>query len=98
MPYIDAAARKFLDPHIDSLAAYLVSGTVGDLNYVLTRLAMKFLLHKGIKYSNINSVAGVLQKVLAEFDSRVTVPYEKQKRIENGDIPEYTQFEESGVL
>ena len=92
MPYIDEASRRSLDPHIESLAAHLVSGTVGDLNYTITRLAAKFLLYKGLKYENINAVAGVLQKVLAEFDARVTRPYEKEKILQNGDIPEYAEI------
>ena len=93
MPYIDEASRRSLDPHIESLAAHLVSGTVGDLNYTITRLAAKFLLYKGLKYENINAVAGVLQKVLAEFDARVTRPYEREKIIQNGDIPEYAEID-----
>ena len=93
MPYTADADRTPLNPRIDALAEKVSPGTVGDLNYTITRLAAKFLLHKGLKYENVNAVAGVLQKVLAEFDARVTRPYEKEKIIQNGDIPEYAEID-----
>ena len=92
MPYTADADRTPLNPRIDALAEKVSPGTVGDLNYTITRLAAKFLLYKGLKYENINAVAGVLQKVLAEFDARVTRPYEKEKILQNGDIPEYAEI------
>jgi len=94
MPYIlPEPSRRVIDPHIQPLSEWI--DTVGDLNYVITRLVMKFLLQKGVKYDNINAVAGVLQKVLAEFDDRVTRPYEDLKIVQNGDIPEYSEVAET---
>lgn len=93
MPYTDNIDREPLNPLIDALAEKLMPGTVGDLNYTITRLAARFLLCKGLKYENVNAVAGVLQKVLAEYDARVTRPYEKEKIIQNGDIPEYAEID-----
>jgi DNA primase large subunit len=90
MPYIQPSDRKPIDPCVESLSEQLE--TVGDLNYAITRLATKFLLAKGLNYEEINAVAGVLQKVAAEFDVRVTRPYEELKIWQNGDIPEYKQI------
>lgn len=92
MPYIDELERERIDPNIPALSETL--DNPGNLNYAITRLATQYLLRKGLKYANINEVAGVLQKVLAEFDERVTRPYEIHKQDENGDIPEYKQVQD----
>jgi hypothetical protein len=92
MPYIKQESRKVLDPHIDALAGKIEIGNPGELNYVLTRLAGQFLLSHGLNYEGINAVSGVLQKVAAEFDARVTRPYENIKIFENGDVPEYADI------
>jgi hypothetical protein len=89
MPYIQECSREAIDPHITPLAEQLHSP--GDLNYAITRLFMQYLLDKGIDYDNINAVSGVLQKAQAEFDERVTRPYEDLKLKRNGDVPEYTE-------
>jgi hypothetical protein len=90
MPYITQNVRETIDSHLDPLVENL--HTAGDLNYVITRIAAKYLLDKGLNYSEINAVSGVLQKVAAEFDARVTRPYEDQKIWQNGDIPEYAEI------
>lgn len=91
MPYIKPEHREAIDPHIQSLTENITD--TGDLNYVITTLVVKYLLSKGLNYDHINAVAGVLQKVSAEFDVRVTRPYEELKIFQNGDIPEYSQIE-----
>jgi hypothetical protein len=87
MPYIRPENRGEIDLHIQPLSEQIKD--VGDLNYAVTRLAAKYLLSKGLRYEQINAVAGVLQKVAAEFDDRVTRPYEDLKIRQNSDIPEY---------
>jgi hypothetical protein len=89
MPYIKQDDRQFHDEHIERLSSAITN--VGDLNYCITRLIMKFLLSKGLKYENINAVSGVLQKIQQEFDDRVARPYENLKIKQNGDVPEYRQ-------
>jgi len=89
MPYTKPSNREIIDPLIQPLAEQIHSP--GDLNYAITRLFMQVLLAKGINYENINAVAGVLQKALAEFDERVTRPYEDLKLKQNGDVPEYSE-------
>ncbi len=89
MPYIKEANREVIDPHVSALSDQI--SNPGDLNYAITRLFMQFLLRKGLTYANINAVSGVLQKASAEFDERVTRPYEDLKLKQNGDIPEFTE-------
>lgn len=91
MPYIKPENREAIDPHVVSLNENIHD--TGDLNYAITTLVVKYLLSKSLNYDHINSVAGVLQKVAAEFDVRVTRPYEDLKIFQNGDIPEYGQVE-----
>lgn len=90
MPYIHPEDRQVIDPHVEALAENIADE--GHLNYVITRLIGKYLIDRGLHYSSINEVAGVLQKVAAEFDERVTRPYEDLKIGENGDVPEYIQI------
>lgn len=92
MPYIKPDDRKAIDMGVEMLSEHIKN--VGDLNYAITRLAARYLLSKGLCYEQINAVAGVLQKVAAEFDDRVTRSYEDLKIFENGDIPEYSQIED----
>jgi hypothetical protein len=91
MPYIKPELRETIDPHIDVLVDTI--GDEGSLNYVLTRIVAKYLVAMGVRYDSINTVAGVLQKVAAEFDARVTRPYEELKIFQNGDIPEFGKIE-----
>ncbi len=88
MPYIKEPNREAIDPHIQPLTEQIAN--VGDLNYAITRVFMRFLLAKGVNYENINAVSGVLQKALVEFDARVARPYEDLKLKQNGDVPEYS--------
>jgi hypothetical protein len=91
MPYIKPELREEIDPQIAALVETI--GDEGSLNYVLTRIVAKYLVAQGVRYDSINTVAGVLQKVAAEFDARVTRPYEELKIFQNGDIPEYSKID-----
>ena len=91
MPYIKPENREAIDPHVQSLVETIAD--TGDLNYAITTLVVKYLLFKGLNYDAINSVAGVLQKVVAELDVRVTRPYEDLKIFQNGDIAVYGEVE-----
>ena len=88
MPYIKQAIRNLVDR--DHLAS-----SAGELNYVITRLVMQYikLNHVDVSYDAINEVMGVLECVKQEFYARVAALYEEIKETENGDIPEYAEFE-----
>lgn len=91
MPYIKPELRETIDPHIDALVDTIKDE--GCLNYIITRIVAKHLVDMGLRYDSINTIAGVLQKVAAEFDVRVTRPYEELKIFQNGDIPEFNKIE-----
>ena len=90
MPYIDEPSRELLDPFIEELGSHI--GTVGDLNYTMTRLALKHLMRQGVSYTNINSEMGTFVCAMLELYRRVGVIYEELKISQNGDVPEYSEI------
>ena len=79
MPYIDAAARTRL--------VHDKPRTVGELNYLITKLCVEYL--DGAKpetYSIINGIVGALECAKLELYRRVAVPYENIKRNVNGEV------------
>lgn len=91
MPYVKPVPnREAIDPHIQPLSENI--NDVGDLNYAMTRLALRFILAKGLNYEQINATMGVFLAAVLEMYRRVGVPYEKLKIFQNGDVPEYTEL------
>lgn len=80
MPYI----KKERQDELCSATATIE--TAGELNFLLTSLVIDYIQRKGLNYQHINDVKGALQGCLAEFDRRVTNPYEDLKIQENGDV------------
>jgi hypothetical protein len=79
MPYIKRGDRtRFAMPEIPE--------TVGELNYVITRICHQYLALHGVKYENLNGVIGALECVKAELYRRVAAPYEDEKIRDNGDV------------
>jgi len=60
--------------------------TVGELNYVITKLCLDFLRRQGCNYSILNGIVGVLTCVQMEFYRRKISIYEDKKIQENGDV------------
>lgn len=60
--------------------------SAGELNYILTVIAIYYVNSKGLSYSSINDVLGAFEGAKAEFYRRVAVPYEDSKIKENGDV------------
>lgn len=87
MPYINPERRSWLDSNIDRLSADIE--TVGELNYTITRLAMRLIKRLGKNYTNISTVIGTLTLVPLEMQRRFIGRYEDEKIVENGDVPEY---------
>lgn len=89
MPYITDEDRVDLDTCLDMLFEHfhvIKPGSPGELNYILTKIVSQWLVEKGVSYTHINDVVGVLDCVKAEFYRRVAVPYEEKKRKKNGDV------------
>lgn len=80
MPYIDQTRRDALaDPVI-------VPETVGELNYLVTRLVDSFIVRKGVSYTNINNAMGALECAKLELYRRLAAPYEDEKSRVNGEV------------
>jgi hypothetical protein len=61
--------------------------TPGELNYLITRLCLKYREDKGVMdYETLNSIVGVLECAKQEFYRRMVSPYEDKKIRENGDV------------
>lgn len=88
MPYIQD--REAIDAALAELFPQIKN--VGDLNYAITRLTLRLLLTKGLKYDNINNTFGTSIMALMEMYRRVAVDYEAVKIRENGDVPEIIEI------
>jgi hypothetical protein len=91
VPYINQSKRDVLDAAIDNLQKVLVdleldndnNNMEGNLNYTITRLLR---MCYGKSYGEINDAIGMLQCVMLEHYRTIAVPYENQKKFENGDV------------
>jgi hypothetical protein len=79
VPYIEQIRRDALEYDGDD------PETVGDLNFVITRLMRDYALRKGTSYQTHNDIIGVLECAKLEWYRRCTSPYEDYKCDENGD-------------
>ena len=80
MPYIPQTVRHAL---IEGRGAPC---TPGELNFLFTRAIVQYYERSPVNYRTINDVLGALEGAKLEFYRRVAVPYEDQKREENGDV------------
>lgn len=81
MPYIKKEQRKEL-PDFKGLKIE----NPGELNYLITLLAKRYLECEGLSYGTINDIVGAMEGAKLEFYRRVAVPYEDKKNEENGDV------------
>ena len=79
MPYIKQDKRQILDVHAGGASA------IGELNYVITKLALRFLGSEP-DYAAYNAVIGVLECAKQEMYRRAVAPYEDKAIERNGDI------------
>lgn len=88
MPYIEPVKRASFGPALDLLKTRIEYDgiTPGDLNYLITMIVHMYVEDKGLSYTFLNDVVGVLESAKAEFQRRVVVPYEDRKIQENGDV------------
>lgn len=84
MPYIKKSQRPRIDKHLQDLMLL----DVGELNYAVCQLFMKFVdCQEGpISYSKINGGLGAITEAADEIRARIKRGYEHQKVIENGDV------------
>lgn len=60
----------------------------GELNYILTRILLRYIEHRGMSYQTLNDILGALEGAKLEFYRRVVEPYESTKLTQNGDVYE----------
>lgn len=82
MPYIRPEQRELFSA-IEALTPPI---NAGELNYIITRLAHRYIEHNGRRYTQMNVVVGVLESAKHEFQRRVVDPYEDEMIAKNGDI------------
>jgi hypothetical protein len=58
----------------------------GELNYVFTEIALRYIRDFGLNYAHVNDVIGALECAKLEFYRRLAAPYEDKKIAENGDV------------
>lgn len=94
MPYITSEFREKLDPAIYALAMELknlyhdnlvATDWLGQMNYAITKLLVTFT-HDMHSYATICAVDGILANVGREYYRRIAVPYENDKKNENGEV------------
>lgn len=90
MPYIEHSKREDFDEEIDILACRVES--VGDMNYVITKFLHAVLEKKGVCYTNINSMIGVLECAKIELYRQIANKYENKKKMANGPVSTLDQI------
>jgi len=81
MPYISNDTKMSLD---EGRAVE----TAGELNFKITELCLEYINSQVVdpNYSIYNAVIGALECAKLEFYRRALVPYEEQKKFDNGDV------------
>lgn len=79
MPYIPQADRKYF-------AVTNFPTNPGQLNYVITKQLIQYILTKGESYQTYNDIVGVLECAKLELYRRRIAPYENKKIKLNGDL------------
>ena len=85
MPYIEKIERRKYEAILDELLPKLTLDIPGDVVYVLYAIILRLWKRKK-KFSNINTIRGILWSTLTEFDRREASVYEDKKIQENGDV------------
>lgn len=85
MPYIDRTSREKFDAPIKAL--WDLIGSEGELNYVMTMLAINFVSKQGGEsYANLCKALVAFEAAKLEFYRRKVAPYENLKSLQNGDV------------
>jgi hypothetical protein len=90
MPYIKQEDRtKFNE---DAVRLGTKAECAGDLNYAITVILHTYLKKKGIRYSNLNEVIGMLDCAKMELYRSIAGPYEDIKIKESGLVGLISEF------
>lgn len=58
----------------------------GELNYLLTKIALRYLRQHGLRYKFLNDILGAFTGAKDEFYRRIVTPYEMWKAHDNGEV------------
>ena len=87
MPYIEEKNRILYNDYINAFELmHAANVTDGELNYLVTGILHAVLTKRGIRYSNINELIGVLECAKLELYRQLAAPYEDKKKAENGAV------------
>lgn len=88
MPYIPQADRAKFDYGLLGIknAIHEHGLSNGELNYLMTRLAVMYLAKHGTSYNTISDVVKAFECAKLEFYRRCVAPYEQKKLDSNGDV------------
>ena len=88
MPYIDQESRELISPMLDEIleAIEMLELSVGEINFIITKIIHKWIETDGLRYVNLNAAIGVLDCAKMELYRCVAAPYEELKIKENGCI------------
>ncbi len=85
MPYI-TPQRKEAFAEFKHAVDELRVDSPGELNYLVTMLALAYLNQHGETYRTLNEVIGAMECAKFELYRRRVTPLEESKREENGDV------------
>jgi len=85
MPYISQEDRRKFQASLQALPAI---NSAGELNYLFTEIALRYLKSKGLRYQHLNDISGALTNANLELYRRIAASYEDEKIEENGDVYE----------
>lgn len=88
MPYIDEQRRWHINIGKTPESA-------GELNYAITKLVHRYLIARGMSYTNINEAIGVFECAKLEMYRMIAAPYEDAKRTVNGPVSDLDDREAS---
>ena len=83
MPYIKQEKRDRFDESLNTIESI---SEIGDLNYLFSALAKKYVHQHGTRYEHLNAVVGAFESAKAEFQRQVVNPYEDIKIAESGSL------------
>lgn len=90
MPYLTPQNKKKFVTPLDALPELR---SPGELNYLFTKICLKYLKDNGLSYQHLNDVDGALGYCGREIYRRIGGPYELGKIKVNGDVG----FEDFGL-
>lgn len=88
MPYITPKEREPYLLHLEEIVAQLPVGEealAGHLNFCISYM-MNRLFEERHRYVRVNTLMGAIEGAKQEFYRLHVIPYEEEKRKENGDV------------